>query len=188
MQGGIFMKKLKKAMGTAEEQPVINSTSKELEEVKHQIKIFATLIKIAMGMAIIVVGLFIVGLIGIALDYAITSNPSVAEEIYKVIQGIITSAAILYITVVCSKFCENIIKSNTPFIPQVPKGLRKIAAAVIVMLLLSLAAAAVYSGVTGTELTIYIDASGWAFVCILMLLSSIFDYGCKLQQESDETI
>ncbi len=31
-------------------------------------------------------------------------------------------------------------------------------------------------------------AVGWAFVFILILLSSIFDYGCKLQQESDETL
>ena len=182
------MEQLKEIMGVADEQPVTNSTSKELKEVKRQIQSLLTVIKIIMGMAIISVGLLIIGCVGISLDYAITSNPEAAEEIYKAIQWLVVSAAILYITIVCKGFCENIVKSNTPFIPQVPKGLRKIAAVLVVMFLISIAAEAIYSGITHTEFNLVIDATLWVSVCILMLLSNIFDYGCKLQQESDETL
>lgn len=182
------MEQLKEIMGVDEGQPVTNSTSKELREVKRQIKIFVKCIKAIMVIAIIAVVGFSFGCVGIALDYALTMNSDAGEEIYTAIQGIITSAAILYITAVCRKFCESIIKSETPFILQVPKGLRKIAAAIVIMIFLSIVAEAVYSVITDTEFTLFIDASGWASVCILMLLSSIFDYGCKLQQESDETI
>lgn len=182
------MEQLKEIMGVPAEQPAVDGTSKELREVKRQINLFIKLIKISFGIEILIIGLLIIGCVGVVLDHAITQNIYTDLEIYKIIQGIIVSSAILYMTVVCMKFCENIIQSSTPFIPQVPKGLRKIAAAIAVMLLLSIAASGVYSAVTGAEFILSIDATGWAFVFILMLLSSIFDYGCKLQQESDETI
>lgn len=182
------MEQLKEIMGVAEEQPAANSTSKELKEIKRQLNTIIILIKITMIIAIIGMAAFTLGCAGILLDYTITSNPEAAEGIYTAIQNLVVSAAILYIAVVCKRFCESIIKSGTPFIPQVPKGLRKIAAAIVAMQFLSIAASAVYSGITGTEFTIFIDTSAYILVCILFLLSSIFDYGCKLQQESDETL
>ncbi len=179
---------LKEILAVTEEQQGMKGLPKELKDIKIHIKNLVTVIKITMIMAIIGVALLAIGCIGLSLDYAKNPDPEAAKEIYTGIQGLIVSAAILYITIVCKRFCDNIIKSNTPFIPQVPKGLRKMAAAIVAMLLISIAASAVYSEITNTEFTLFIDTSGWIFVYVLILVSSIFDYGCKLQKESDETL
>lgn len=182
------MEQLKEIMGVAEEQPVTNSTSKELKEVKRQIKNLLTVIKIIMVIAIIAFVVIILGGIGLAFEYAVSQSPELVEEIYTFVQFAVTAAAVWYISSVCNSFCKDIDKSNTPFIPQVPKGLRKISAALVLMFFISIAAEAVYSVITHTEFKLVVDATLWASVCILLLLSSIFDYGCKLQKESDETL
>lgn len=182
------MEQLKEIMEVADEQPVTNSTSKELKEVKRQIKNLLTVIKIIMALAIIAFVVIILGSIGLAFEYAVSPSPELVEEFYILVKIAVTAAAVWYISSVCNGFCKDIDKSNTPFIPQVPKGLRKISAALVAMFFISIAADAVYSGITHTELNFDIDATLCASVLILTLLSSIFDYGCKLQQESDETL
>ncbi|MDE7289727.1 MAG: DUF2975 domain-containing protein [Oscillospiraceae bacterium] len=179
---------LKEIMGAAEEQSVTNSTSKELKEVKRQIKNLLTVIKIIMTLAIIAFVVIILGGIGLAFEYAVSPSPELIEEFYIFGQFAVTAAAVWYISYVCNSFCKDIDKSNTPFIPQVPKGLRKIATALVVLFFILIAAEAVYSGITHTEFNLNIDVTLGASVCILLLLSSIFDYGCKLQKESDETL
>ena len=182
------MEQLKEIMGVADEQPAANSTSKELKEVKRQIQNLLTVIKIIMVMAIIAFVVIILGGIGLAFEYAVSPSSELAEEFYILVKMVVTAAAVWYISYVCNSFCKDIDKSNTPFIPQVPKGLRKIAAALVIMFFISIAAEAVYSVITNTEFNLVTDATLWASVCILLLLSSIFDYGCKLQKESDETL
>lgn len=180
---------LEEIIAVTEEQQGLKGLPKELKEVKQQIKNLLTVIKITMGMAIIFTALLTLGCIGIALNNAITPDPEAGKLINTAIQGIIISATVVYITVVCKGFCEDIIKSSTPFIPQVPKGLRKISTAISVMIILSLAEGAVYAKIADAEFTSLVSGmTGWIFVLMLTILSYIFDYGCKLQQESDETI
>ena len=85
----------------------------------------------------------------------------------------------------------NVNKNGTPFIPKVPKEMKKIAAVIAAMLILSAAAEFLFPivfPVLGTESEFVTDPAGWAFLSLLLMLSSIFDYGCRLQQESDETL
>ncbi|MDE6709320.1 MAG: DUF2975 domain-containing protein [Oscillospiraceae bacterium] len=182
------MEQLKEIMGVADEQPAANNTSKELKEVKRQIKNLLTVIKLIMALAIIAFVVIILSGIGLAFEYAVSQSSELVEEIYTFVQFAVTAAAVWYISSVCNSFCKDIDKSNTPFIPQVPKGLRKIATALVVLFFILIAAEAVYSGITHTEFNLNIDVTLGASVCILLLLSSIFDYGFKLQQESDETL
>lgn len=181
------MEQLKEIMGV-EEQSAADGTSKELLEVKKQIKEFLTIIQIIKAIAIILIIMLVIGGIGMIVDNAVSPNSEVAVEIYKLVKYAVTAAVVWYICAVCSGFCREIDKSNTPFIPQVPKGLRKIAVVLVAISLVYIAAEAVYSQITHTEFELYIDAALGAFVFILLLLSSIFDYGCKLQKESDETL
>lgn len=181
------MEQLKKIMGV-KEQSAENGESKELREVKRQIKILMNVIKIIKALVIIAVVVFVFGVAAMLLDNAISPDPEIAVEIYKLIQYIITAAATWYICSVCGGFCREIDKSNTPFVPQVPKGLRKISVTLMVIFFIKIAAEEVYTRITHTEFTLYIDATAWAFISILMLLSAIFDYGCRLQKESDETL
>ena len=95
-------------------------------------------------------------------------------------------------TMICKNMLKSMKKSGTPFIPQIPSGMRKLSAVIAVALIISVF---VYLGVPkifGTKIPnyngfftngtcVYIDA-------VLIFLSSIFDYGCKLQKESDETL
>lgn len=182
------MEQLKEIMGVEEEQPAAKNTSKELKEVKRQIKIFMEVIPIIKVLAIICFVVIVISGIGLILDYGKSPSPETAEEIYTFVQFAVAAAATWYISAVCSSFCKKIEKSDTPFIPQVPKGLRKIAAALVVVFFISIAAETVYTEITHTEFNLVIDATLWVSVFILLLLSSIFDYGCKLQQESDETL
>ena len=69
--------------------------------------------------------------------------------------------------------------------------MKKISAVIAVMLIISAAAELLFPIVfpaLGTEPEIVTDPVGWIFIGLLLMLSKIFDYGCKLQQESDETI
>ncbi|MCM1329058.1 MAG: DUF2975 domain-containing protein [Ruminococcus sp.] len=179
---------LKTLLDVPGETPSANDHAKALKEVKRLIKLAVKLTKVFMALAALVIAGFILGGIGIIADYAVTQNPDDVEEIFTAVQAVITSGAIMYICVICKKFCEKILESDTPFIPQVPKSMRKIAAVTAVMLIVSDIVSIVLSLVFGMEVKVYVDGKGWFMVFLLLLLSSIFDYGCKLQKESDETL
>lgn len=182
------MEQLKEIMGVPEEQPIPKGSSKEIQEIKRQIKELLKVIKIIEVMAIFGTAAFFIGCIGTTVDYVKTPSPEAAEKIYEVIKYAFISAVIFYITVICSRFCRDIYKSNTPFIPQVSKGLKKIAIAIVLMVILLVFGDILYSHITDTKMEGTISWLSMAFSSILFLLSSIFDYGCKLQQESDETL
>ncbi|MDE6709319.1 MAG: hypothetical protein K2J76_02380 [Oscillospiraceae bacterium] len=69
--------------------------------------------------------------------------------------------------------------------------MKKIAVVIAVMLILSAAAEYLFPivfPVLGIEPELVTDPAGWVFISLLLMLSVIFDYGCKLQKESDETL
>ena len=186
-----LMELLKKIIGIADEYPSRQDTSDELAKVRSSI----------MAMQIFAVFFMIITLIGTVVFFAdcvvdlykYMAKPSLglAKALCIVIPDFILCLSLFVISMLCKNIFMNVNKSGTPFIPQVSKGMKKIAAVLIVMLILLTAAKFLFPivfPVLGTEPEIVTDPVGWIFSSLLLMLSSIFDYGCKLQQESDETL
>lgn len=83
-------------------------------------------------------------------------------------------------------------RDNTPFVPYIGNGLRIIAIAMFVGYILMFFAHIFADNIAGAappnEYNGSINGSSMIIVSIFIMLSYIFDYGCKLQQESDETL
>ncbi|MDE7279485.1 MAG: DUF2975 domain-containing protein, partial [Oscillospiraceae bacterium] len=124
-------------------------------------------------------------------EYIAAPSVWLAKALCIVIPNFVLCLSLFVISLLCKNIFMNVNQSGTPFIPQVSKGMKKIAAVIAVMLVISAAAEFLFPiifPVLGTETKLVIDADGWLFFALLLMLSNIFDYGCKLQQESDETI
>ena len=179
---------LKEIMGIDEEQHGVKGLPEELKNIKITIRNFIKIIKILIVFIIIgMVSAFAWCIIGL-INYSVEPSPEVVNEIGESIILLIASAAFLAIALICKKIFVEIDKCGTPFIPQVSKGMRKIAAVICIMFFVEGAESILYPVFTGTEPKLYIDGTDFIFVSVLMLLSYIFDYGCKLQKESDETL
>lgn len=185
------MNQLKEIMGV-EEQYSANGTSKEIQEIKRQINIWEQTTKIFIAITLISIACMLFGLVFVTVECVKLPSPENIEEVYICALNLIQFSALFVMTMICKNMIRSMKKSGTPFIPQIPNGMRKISAVIIIALLISVF---VYLGIpkiSGTEIAeysgfftngtcVYIDA-------VLIFLSSIFDYGCKLQKESDETI
>lgn len=83
-------------------------------------------------------------------------------------------------------------KDKKPFVPYIGNGLRVIAFAMFAGFVLMFTAHILADVIAGAappnEYSGFINGSSMIMVSIFGMLSYIFDYGCKLQQESDETI
>ena len=83
-------------------------------------------------------------------------------------------------------------RDNTPFVPYIGKGLRIIAIAMFVGFILIFSAHIFADVIAGAapphEYSGSINVSSMIMVSMFIMLSYIFDYGCKLQKESDETL
>lgn len=83
-------------------------------------------------------------------------------------------------------------KDKTPFVPYIGRDLRVIAIVLLVGWLLMFGAH-IFADVTAgaappNEYSGFINGTSMMFVSIFIMLGYIFDYGCKLQKESDETL
>ncbi|MDE5860069.1 MAG: hypothetical protein K2H23_06765, partial [Oscillospiraceae bacterium] len=183
-----IMEQLKEIIGVADEHSTSNSTSKEIKEIKRQIKIYMQVIKIFMFLTILCIVTFFISCIVDVLSYAGAPNADTATELYKSILDLIISVSLFCITIICKNIFISINNSDTPFIPQVSKGIRKISFTICTAFLVSIALQCLYPIFMGIEQQFFIDGTSMIFVSILMFLRSIFDYGYKLQQESDETL
>ncbi|MDE5576328.1 MAG: DUF2975 domain-containing protein [Oscillospiraceae bacterium] len=179
---------LNEIIKTAEEQLGVENMPEELKNIKVQIKSLLKIIKFFMAVMIVCTAVFFVSSIVNLVSYIGVPDPEAATKLGESILALISSAAWLIVTIICKNIFADIDKSSTPFIPQVPKGIRKIAVALIIMFLISAAEQLLYPIFTGIEPKLVIDGTSMIFVSVLVLLSYIFDYGCKLQQESDETL
>lgn len=83
-------------------------------------------------------------------------------------------------------------RDQTPFVPYIGKGLRVIALAMFAGFALMFTAHIFADVIAGAappnEYSGAINGGSLIMVSIFTMLSYIFDYGCKLQQESDEII
>lgn len=185
------MELLKKIIGIPDGQTVRQNESDELEKVRSSIMAMQIFALIFMVIMLIFSALFLKDCITDIYEY--TSSPSVwlAKALCIVIPRFILCGSLFVISLMCKNIFASINQSGTPFIPQVSKGMKKIAAVIAVMLILSAAAKYLFPIVfpeLGTEPELVTDPAGWIFFSLLLMLSVIFDYGCKLQKESDETL
>lgn len=133
------------------------------------------------------------GLLFYAAQLIISAVQSDFEEMYGSVFMFIDCAAF---AVICTIGC-GIIKlfraSETPFVSGVPKRLRAMAFIIMGAFLVSVGVKLVFKAVTGAVphdgYTGYFENPyGMILVTLLIMLSYIFDIGCKLQRESDETL
>ncbi len=84
-------------------------------------------------------------------------------------------------------------RDKTPFVPYIGKGLRIMAGVmfggyIIIMCAFHVIVPNIAGAAPPNEFHGYINGTSMVLVSILCMLSCIFDYGCKLQKESDETL
>jgi len=155
-------------------------------ELKNMMEIITPLMRM---LQVMMIG----GLLFYAAQLIISAVQSDIEEMYGSIFMFIDCAAF---AVICTIGC-GIIKlfkaSETPFVSGVSKRLRAMAFIVMGAFLVSVGVKLVFKAVTEVVpqdgYTGYFENPyGMIFVTLLIMLSYIFDIGCKLQRESDETI
>lgn len=179
---------LEEILAVTEEQQGLTGMPEELKNIKVTIRNFIKCINVLTFLIIFgMVCSFIMCIIGL-LDYVTEPTAEAINEVGEGIAMFISTIAFLAIAIICRNIFKEIDKSDTPFIPQVSKGMRKIAAVMCIMFFVEGAESVVYPIFTGTEPKLYINTTDFIFISVLMLLSYIFDYGCKLQKESDETL
>lgn len=106
---------------------------------------------------------------------------------------IVENAAIISIVAISCTILFGALKNDTPFMPSVGKKLRIISiiyiTALVIMFVIRIIAENIAASAPSMEYTgMFINGYNLMFVSLLILLSFIFDRGCKLQKESDETI
>ena len=183
---------LKEILAVTEEQQGLKGQPKEVQEINRQIKIWEKTINIFTAITVIGIAGMLFGIIAGIIEYVGSPSPENLEEIYICVLYLIQFSAMLIMTMICKNMLKSMKKSGTPFIPQIPSGMRKLSAVMVVALMISVF---VYLGVPkilGTEIPNYngffTNGTCVYIVAVLIFLSSIFDYGCKLQKESDETL
>lgn len=136
--------------------------------------------------------LTIIHVVGSASAYSCLSAEGKADFLDYYSCRIIDTFTLLAVAVVGFEIFRRFKKENTPFIPYIGKGLRIIAILLFAGIILMTAAHIVSYKITGVmppnEYNGFLDYGSAIFVSLLIMLSYIFDRGCELQQESDETI
>lgn len=186
------MEQLKEIMAVTEEQQGLTGLPEEVKEIKAQTKYLALIVKIFRVIVIICVVISLIALGMSIFDFAKEHTAENSDELYISIHELIKYTAMMFITSLGCGIINCFEKNETPFVPQIPKKMVKISIIMIVAFLISTAVTILYPVFTGMERAAYIsfftDGMNMIFSSILILLSKIFDYGCKLQKESDETI
>lgn len=134
-------------------------------------------------------------ILGIAIDSEF-ATPHVAEEIYCMINGVLIVAGLITACYFSVKIFNALKTGETPFRHDIADKIKK---AGIVLILTGL-----FGSVTEFIYTVLVDKGvfvgqntiGVISGCedmiilsmVLMAVAYVFNYGCKLQQESDETL
>jgi len=127
-------------------------------------------------------------------------------ELYAIVSMLAAAGVCIAVSVIC-RLLRRILapmKDGRPFEPGVDRDLRKIGWVVLaagtvwqlagcvlnLLLIRSYPMDQIFSSsaITGIEYTFIFDLGFVLIACVLFLLSYIFTYGQKLQQESDETL
>ncbi len=133
------------------------------------------------------------GLFISAVDIIISTVQSDFEEMYSSIFLTIDCAAFSIICTIGCGIIKRFKASETPFVSEVPKRLRAMAFIIMGAFLVSSAVKPLFKAAAGAlpqdgYTGYFANPYGLIFVTLLIMLSYIFDIGCKLQRESDETL
>ncbi len=137
---------------------------------------------------------FMIGMLFISvIEIIISAVQSDFEEMYNSIFMFIDCAAFAAICTIGCGIIKLFRASETPFVTGVPKRLRAMAFITLGAFLVSVGVKLVFKALTesvprGGYIGYFENPYGMIFVTLLIMLSYIFDIGCKLQQESDETL
>ncbi|MDE5860070.1 MAG: DUF2975 domain-containing protein [Oscillospiraceae bacterium] len=186
-----LMELLKKIIGIPDGHTVRQNESDELKKVRSSIMAMQIIALIFMVIMLIFSAVWLIDCVTDLYEYSANPSFGLAKALCISISDFILCGSLFFISILCKNIFASINQSGTPFIPQVSSGMKKIAAVIAVMLILSAAAEYLFPmvfPVLNTEPELVTDPAGWIFFSLLLMLSNIFDYGCKLQQESDETL
>lgn len=101
----------------------------------------------------------------------------------------VVSAFLFVILLITYKMFKKIHESYTPFDEQHVKSIKTIGILVMVMTLVGRIVDSTASSIIGiSTLGISTDSTGIILGLIIFCLAYIFDYGCMLQKQSDETL
>lgn len=120
------------------------------------------------------------------------SPENAANNTFLMVCGVLILALFLAIFIIAESIFRLIQKSESPFIPEVPKRMKLIA----VLLLLAQIVPRflgyfIRFADTGRVSVTIIDEGTFVMIIIAMIIycfAAVFDYGCVLQRESDETL
>ncbi len=172
-----FTKKVAEIMGLPEDPK---------SELKNMMEIMTPLMRM---LQVMMIG----GLFFYAVDLIISAVQSDFEEMYSSIFMFIDCAAFAAICTIGCGIIKLFKASETPFVSGIPKRLRVMAFIMMGAFLISTGVKLVFKAVSdavpqGGYIGYFENPYSMIFVTLLIMLSYIFDIGCKLQQESDETL
>ncbi|MBQ8613906.1 MAG: DUF2975 domain-containing protein [Ruminiclostridium sp.] len=181
-------------------EKVVNTIEKTLEKDK---KKFIFVCKIAEVFSIVALAIFIVAIIAIAI-MAVMSVTGVADAVKefgspKAIMTMITDTLMLITFIIALNFSTKIFNKlktgETPFQYDIANkikgaGIALITGTFVCSILEFVTGFLLSSGIIAdTESYESIVSTNYAvFGVVLVALAYVFNYGCKLQQESDETV
>jgi len=159
-------------------------------------EVFSILILVMCIIGVLAAGFMsVMYILGIAIDSEL-ATPHVAEEIYCMINGICIA---LGVAVACNfsvKIFNNLKTGDTPFRYDIADKIKGAGIVLIVTGLFGSVTEFIYNILIDNNVFIGENTIGVISGCedmvilsvVLMAVAYIFNYGCKLQQESDETL
>ncbi|MCM1329057.1 MAG: hypothetical protein NC253_06395 [Ruminococcus sp.] len=178
-----------KMIAQTDEQLGVAGMPEELKNITVTIRNLIKLMNILLVLAVVMLAAELGACIDNLTEYLGAPSPETADKLGGGIMLFFAIGAAAAIAAVLKNIFKAIEKSGTPFIPQVSKGIRKITAVICFMFVFQGLAVVVYPMLTGGgDPTLYFNWTSFIFVSVLELMGYIFDYGCKLQKESDETL
>ena len=114
---------------------------------------------------------------------------SMKKIIIALISGFVFLGSVVYALYTVKALMKSLKKCETPFSEEVIKNMSKFAVALIVVVVLKVILGGFFSSfMTGTRYEFSLDLGSVLLVAVIYVLITVFKYGAKLQQESDETI
>lgn len=176
-------------------QQKIAKTSKVVAIV---LKVGFILIAIAMGMLLL--GMVILGFSNTELSQSLQQTFNITVQNASAVGiavrnlvmvfglGMIELAIIFMIFRTMYKIFRAISLDHTPFRSENAKSMKKIAILIIVMGLVDSVASFLADKLLGPQADFGIDFMWLVMAAVIYCIALIFDYGCQLQQQSDETL
>ncbi len=184
-------------------EKAVDVIERTLEKDKKQ---FITVCKAGEVFSILIMTMCIIGalaagfmsimyMLGIAIDSEL-ATPHIAEEIYCMVNGILIMVGMVISCNFSVKIFDTLKTGETPFKYDIADKIKGAATAIIITGFFGSVTEMIYTALIDNSVFLGENTIGIIsgnedlviFGVILMALSYIFNYGCKLQQEADETV